>query len=79
MTYTITLGAPYVTELDKIVAGSKGLDAPAVLVSIVEGYLSPRVDAQVKADADAKLAALDAAAPTATKADILAGAKAVKG
>jgi len=78
MTYTITLRDAYVAALDQIVAGSKGLDASAVLVSIVEGYLSPRVEAQVKADAEAKLVAFEAASPTATKADILAAAETVK-
>jgi len=72
MKYELDLRGHFVKELDAMVNETTGMDATAILVSIVEGYLSPRVDVRVEMGAKARLAAFDAAPAERTKAEIVA-------
>ncbi len=72
MNYTITLRDQFVEALNQMVTETTGMDATAIVRSIVEGYLSPVMDRITQATNQAKLAAFELAAPTATKAEIIA-------
>ncbi len=72
MIYTITLRDPFIKALDQMVTETTGMDATAIVLSIVEESLSPVVDRMNQAIEKSKLVALDAAKDTDTKAVILA-------
>lgn len=77
MTYQITLRDHFVKALNQMVTETKGMDATAILLNIVEGYLSPVIDRMAQTEDKAKLLAFANAKDTDTKAQILAVASPV--
>ena len=77
MRYTVDLPDDLAAELDQMVKETVDMDATAIIQSIATEYLTPRIAARAEADAKLRLAALDAAKDTDTKAEIIAKAESV--